>query len=108
MGSQRRSPAEWASIVSDWKKSGQSHAAFASERRLALKTLQSWIYRLRDQKKAAHRFLPIEVIATPTPAVAAPTKHEAHIEIALTSGACIRFGVGTDVHYVAAVVSAVK
>ncbi|QDE85401.1 hypothetical protein BHS07_29875 [Myxococcus xanthus] len=69
---------------------------------MRLSTLQSWVYRRRRQQGEngkAVRLLPVEVATT-------PAATESMLEVVTTSGARVRFAVGTDVEYVARLVGA--
>lgn len=94
--SRRRSG--WAQVVDAWERSGASQSKFASRRGMPLATLQSWIYRRRRERSSARL---VEV------RVASPVVHVAAAEIALPSGLTIRFAVGTEPSWAAALVKAI-
>ncbi|WP_223644095.1 IS66 family insertion sequence element accessory protein TnpB [Corallococcus sp. EGB] len=93
---------EWARIAEAFEASGQTQREFALAHGMRLSTLQSWVYRHRrsaPSRAEAVRLLPVRVASAP----AAP---ESLLEVVATSGARVRFAVGTDVGYVARLVAA--
>ena len=63
----RRSREQWAQIVEQFERSGQSHDAFCAQQRLNVGSFRGWLYRLRSgaaQGKVARgatRLLPVRV-----------------------------------------------
>ena len=101
---QRRGYSEWVKLIEDFEKSGSSLDDFAAKLGVKPSTLQFWFYKLRKQASRAPRFLPVDVVAS-----AAPKARQAmseQMELALASGALLRFCVGTDVRYLAQVIAA--
>ncbi|WP_342373840.1 IS66 family insertion sequence element accessory protein TnpB [Myxococcus stipitatus] len=93
---------EWFQVAEAFEASGLTQKEFSAQRGLRLSTLQSWVYRRRRQrsrKAPAVRLLPVEVAST-TQASAAM------LEIVLPGGARVRFAPGTDVGYVARLLTA--
>jgi hypothetical protein len=107
----------WTKVVADFELSGKTQRAFAEERQMDLHRLRYWIYALRNASrplvedepsssvkapdqaasKEATRMLPVRVVASP-----APKAREAEaelLELALPSGARLRFPAGTDLRY---------
>jgi hypothetical protein len=96
---------EWVRVAEQFESSGLTQREFAEQRGLVLSTLQSWIYRRRRRVSRAGaepvRLLPVQVSA------ASPSASNL-LEVLTTSGARIRFAVGTQVEYVARLVAAVS
>jgi transposase-like protein len=91
----RSSRETWARRVAACERSELSHREFAQRHGLKLRTLRSWIYRLRREAPAA-RLLPVRV--------AEGTR--AGVEIVLPSGLVVRVAAGTAADEVAALVRA--
>ena len=109
----------------DFEVSDLSQREFATERGISLSNLRYWIYRLRkesrplvteasersgqgpEQAKArpGSRLLPVRVVAS---APKARREGEANglLELALPSGARLRFPAGTDLKYLRALAAA--
>ena len=93
---------EWFRVAEAFEASGLTQQEFSQHRGLRLSTLQSWVYRRRRQlarKTEPVRLLPVEVAGVSQPSTAL-------LEVVLASGARLRFGSGTDVDYVARLVTA--
>jgi hypothetical protein len=103
--SPRRSAAEWATIVAEWKRSGLTAEAFAEERGLAASTLAWWSSQgLRRSAvasrsggtrpacppRAAHgpAFVPLHIVRPPAPAAASAPGLRA--EVVLAGGRRVR------------------
>jgi transposase-like protein len=82
-------------LVAALKRSGLSHREFARKHDVNVRTLRSWIYRLRREAPEA-RLLPVRV--------AEGTR--AGVEIVLPSGVLVRFASGTSADEVATIVRA--
>ena len=117
--------ARWTKLVADFEVSDLSQREFATERGISLSNLRYWIYRLRkesrplvteasehsgqgrEQAKArpGSRLLPVRVVAS---APKARREGEANglLELALPSGARLRFPAGTDLKYLRALAAA--
>jgi hypothetical protein len=100
----RRSRAEWAALVAEFRRSGESVAKFAAKRGLQVSSLKWWCWRLGEAKRSqaeereAVRLVPIDVVG-----LAAGASSSSTIVIA-TAGAEIRIEAGIDVAYVGALV----
>jgi hypothetical protein len=100
---------EWKQLVEELPASGLSQKEFCSKHDINLSTLQYWLY-VRNKRRSGSKsglsakFLPIEVVASP----ASSTRAGAHdfIELGLRNGTLVRFVVGTDVRYLAELLSA--
>jgi hypothetical protein len=63
----RRSREQWAQIVEQFERSGQSHDAFCAQQRLNVGSFRGWLYRLRSGAaqgkvaRSASRLLPVRV-----------------------------------------------
>jgi hypothetical protein len=105
--SPRRSAAEWATIVADWKSSGLTAEAFARERGLSPNTLLWWSSqgpRRRmtssgtrgaqslDSSFAANApaFVPLHIVQPAAPASAAPSPPRLRAEVILGGGRRVR------------------
>lgn len=94
---ERQGRAFWEGTINEFMASGLAHKEFAALKGVKLYTFQSWLYRLRRERSSRpQRLLPVRV--APAPA-AGPLVLEA-------DGITLRFGVGTDVDYVARLVAA--
>ncbi|MBU8901062.1 IS66 family insertion sequence hypothetical protein [Corallococcus sp. H22C18031201] len=93
---------EWFQVAEEFEASGLTQKEFSVRRGVRLSTLQSWVYRRRRQRSSRAgpvRLLPVEVAST-TQASAAM------LEVVLPGGARLRFSPGTDVGYVARLLTA--
>jgi hypothetical protein len=96
----RRSREQWAQIVDQFERSGQSHEAFCAQQRLNVGSFRGWYYRLRSSSgsgkvaRSATRLLPVRV------APAGATEDEAVIELAV-GDAVLRIRGGFSPAYVA-------
>ena len=89
---------EWRERLEQWKKSGKHIEVFAKEKKLPLKQLKWWRWRLgySSVKIADARppdFLPVRVIEAQAPPLAGVT---VPIEIALPNGCVVRVAPGFD------------
>ena len=96
--SPRRGREYWTGIVADLEASGLTHEQFASQRRVNIGSLRSWLYRLRREGVGV-RLLPVRVEAT--------ARGADIVEIGI-AGAVLHVGVGTDVAYVAELVTQLR
>ena len=103
---QRRGYSEWVKLIDEFEKSGASFEDFAAKLGVKPSTLQFWFYKLRKQASRAPRFLPVDVVASAAPKARLAASET--VELALASGALLRFSVGTDVRYVAQVIAALR
>lgn len=114
----------WEKRVKRWKRSGLSAAEFADRHGYRPGQLYWWSWKLgmsgsstqqaaRDETASAlseePRFLPVHVVETSAPSMAAPTAPPAPawIEIALPSGGVVRLMPGVDAATIACVMTAV-
>ena len=121
--------ARWTKLVADFESADLSQREFAQERGLPLSNLRYWIYRLRKESRPlvtetversdqvpeqvaageGSRLVPVRVVAS-----ASKTRWRAHeasagdglLELALPSGARLRFPTGTDLAYLRALAAA--
>ena len=69
----RRSRGQWAEIVEQFERSGQSHEAFCAQHRLNVGSFRGWLYRLRSGSgqgkvaRSATRLLPVRVASVAGP-----------------------------------------
>jgi hypothetical protein len=113
----------WTKLVADFELSGLSQRAFAEQKQIGLSNLRYWMYKLRNESRPlaaeeqppaperapdnseragpekAPRMLPVRVIASPAPKARQAMADVALLELALPSGACLRFPPGTDLGY---------
>jgi hypothetical protein len=98
----RRSRAQWASIVAEFRDSGESIAAFAAKRRLRVSSLKWWCWRVRDTNTTRPeggdevRLVPVDVVG-----LAARARQPVVVAIGDVE---VRVEVGTDAAYVGALV----
>ena len=113
----------WTKLVADFEASDLTQREFASERGISFSNLRNWIYRLRKESrplveaasassgqaparapaKRRSRLVPVRVVAS----AAKPRQSEARLlELALPSGAVVRFPAGTEPGYLRSLVAA--
>ncbi len=61
MASIRRSRAEWALLVSRWRRSGLTAEAFSERYDFSVHSLRWWSWKLSTEGEEAAEFLPVEV-----------------------------------------------
>ncbi len=118
--------ARWTKLVADFESADLSQREFAQERGLSLSNLRYWIYRLRKESRplvteapersvqapehgqAAEpsRLLPVRVVRSAAPKARQQDDGAALLELALPSGARLRFPAGTDPAYLRALATA--
>jgi transposase len=119
----------WTKLVADYEASELTQREFASERGISFSNLRNWIYRLRKESRPlvpepakvsgqapergaadeGSRLLPVRVVASAPKArraMDAAVAGNALLELALPSGARLRFPTGTDPKYVRALAAA--
>jgi hypothetical protein len=119
----------WTKLVADYEASELTQREFATERGISFSNLRNWIYRLRKESRPlvsepvkvsgqvpergaaaeGSRLLPVRVVASaakPRRAASAAAAGDAFLELALPSGARLRFPAGTDLKYLRALASA--
>ncbi len=119
----------WTKLVADYEASELTQREFASERGVSFSNLRNWIYRLRKESRPlvpesakvsgqapergaaaeGSRLLPVRVVASaakPRRAMTAAFTGNVLLELALPSGARLRFPTGTDPKYVRALAAA--
>ncbi len=112
----------WTKLVADFELSGLSQRAFAEQKQIGLSNLRYWMYKLRNESRPlaaeeqpapepapehaerrapekAPRMLPVRVVASPAPKAREAVADAGLLELALPSGACLRFPAGTDLGY---------
>ena len=115
----------WKKLVADFETSELTQREFAAERGVSFSNLRNWIYRLRKatrplvtetakvsgqapERAAAPeglRLMPVRRVASAPKArreAAAAPAADGHLELALPSGARLRFPVGTAPEYLRA------
>jgi hypothetical protein len=103
----RRSREQWAQIVGQFERSGQSHEAFCLQQRLNVGSFRAWLYRLRSGSgqgkvaRSATRLLPVRV------APAGASDEETVIELAV-GDALLRIRGGFGPAYVAELVTLLR
>ena len=121
--------ARWIKLVADFESCDLSQREFADERGLSLSNLRYWLYRLRKEsrplvteaaersdqapkqapEKKGSRLVPVEVVASaakPRTRVLVAAAPERLLELALPSGARLRFPAGTDLAYLRSLAAA--
>lgn len=113
----------WTRVVADFEVADLSQREFAKQRGVPLSNLRYWLYKLRKESRplvsaqpeqaatvAEHaaptggsRLLPVRVVAS---APKARSGEAALLELALPSGAVLRFPVGVDLEFLRQVVAA--
>jgi transposase len=120
--------ARWTKLVADFEASDLTQREFASERGISFSNLRNWVYRLRKESRPlvqdapvcsgqapersaapeGSRLLPVRVVASAAkrrPGVEPPSG-DGLLELALPSGARVRFPAGTDLAYLRALAAA--
>ncbi len=115
----------WTRVIADFELSGQTQREFSEARQIDLSRLRYWLYTLRNASRPlatekedplvkpsdeeapgkASRMVPVRVVASPAPK-ARDGKAAELLELALPSGACLRFPAGTDLGYLRQLASA--
>lgn len=119
--------ARWTRLVADFESCDLSQREFAEERGLSLSNLRYWLYRLRKESRPLRteaeredavpeqrpaiegsRLLPVRVVGSAPKArtAAKPKAAEGTLELALPSGARVRFPAGTDPSYLRSLAAA--
>jgi hypothetical protein len=113
--------ARWKKLVADFEASDLSQREFARERGISFSNLRNWIYRLRQESrplvtegaelptqapkgepaKEGSRLVPVRVVAS-APKARREAPASQLLELALPSGARLRFSAGTDLKYLRA------
>ena len=120
--------ARWTKLIADFESSDLTQREFASERGVSFSNLRNWLYRLRKESRPlvaeetkssgqareraaareGSRLVPVRVVAS-----AAKPRRQLIVaaggdllELALPSGARVRFPAGTDVGYLRALAAA--
>ncbi|MFO0743387.1 MAG: hypothetical protein U0270_46395, partial [Labilithrix sp.] len=115
---------KWTKLVADFEVADLSQREFSKERGVPLSNLRYWLYKLRKESRplvtteaeqagsvaeqpapnGGSRLLPVRVVASAAPK--ARPGEVALLELALPSGAVLRFPVGADLDYLRQVVAA--
>jgi transposase len=122
----------WTKVVADFELSELSQRAYAEHKKIDLSNLRYWIYKLRNESRpllteerdppsgaerteqpapakappVASRLVPVRVVASPAPKGAGAVDGAGLLELALPSGARLRFPTGTDLGYLRQLVAA--
>ena len=119
----------WTKLVADFESSDLTQREFASERGVSFSNLRNWIYRLRKESRPlvpepakvsgqapergaaveGSRLVPVRVVASaakPRRTTSAAVAGNALLELALPSGARLRFPAGTDPKYLRSLAAA--
>jgi transposase len=117
--------ARWSKLVADFEAGDLTQREFASERGISFSNLRNWIYRLREESRPlvaaapasprqaperikaeqGSRLVPVRVVAS-APKARQSRDGDGHLELALPSGARLRFPAGTDLKYLRALAAA--
>ena len=115
----------WTKTVADFELSGLSQREFAERNKIELSNLRYWIYRLRNDARplvterkdpparaerpeqrppakapdVGSRLVPVRVVASTAPKARWQGEADGLLELALPSGARLRFPAGTDLRY---------
>jgi hypothetical protein len=100
----RRTREQWAALVAAFEQTNQGASRFCSSRGIRAKTFAWWRWRLRDAPRPRSRddvkLLPVAVVEREAGSDTRVVLSVADVEI--------RFDVGTDVDYVAALVARLR
>ena len=105
----RPGPAEWETLLEEYKQSGLTQKEFVAKHDVALSSLQFWLYKQKKTKSvldsnSTAAFVPVQVVASPAP----KARFGGAVEVALEDGLTIRVSVGTDPRYLALLVRALR
>src|SRR4051794_12895997 len=102
----RRGREFWQELIREYEAGNgrESHRAFAERRRVTVATFRQWLYRLRCERDAVPRLVPVRVVAPTAPTARWSGETAPAIEVALPSGVRLRLPVGGDVEYVATLI----
>ena len=105
----RKSGRAWSAIVDAFEGSGQSHQEFCSQRGLKVASFRGWLYRARKARRAVPdvALVPVELTET----VSSPTTWTSQAPTSVVVAVAdieVRVAVGTDVGYVASLVSELR
>ncbi len=111
----------WTKVVADFELSELSQRAYAEQKKIDLSNLRYWIYKLRNDSRPlvtekkdppalaeraeqraptrASRLVPVRVVGSAAPKARREVDVDGLLELALPSGARLRFPVGTDLDY---------
>ena len=99
----KRTSAQMARLVTQWRRSGESQASFARRHRIPGWTFWYWCRKLADEPRPdvadASAFVPVRVAADPPAPV---------LEIVLTTGERLHVSAGASADLVLAVVTALR
>jgi transposase len=119
----------WTKLVADFESSELTQREFASERGISFSNLRNWLYKLRKETRPlvtkvaeeprqapgaaaprkGSRLVPVRVVAAAAKQrtrVLVAGEGERLLELALPSGARLRFPAGTDLDYLRALAAA--
>jgi hypothetical protein len=105
----RRSRSEWSAIIKAFKRAGGSHEEFCKERGLNLGSFRGWLYRLQKAGSSASEvaLVPVTVAGATSSSPQESTGSAAEIVVAV-SDVLVRVVPGTDIGYVAALVTELR
>ncbi len=98
--------AKWRGLVAEQNQSGQSVAAFCSERGLRSGQFFAWKKRLREAEAA--KFVAVEVAPVAEAKWPAPVVHSGAIEVRLGRGRSLVVEPGFDAHHLRALLSVLE
>jgi hypothetical protein len=105
MARSTKTRAQRARLVSRWRASGRSQAAFARQQGLHPRTFWGWCRATPEIRvaPAPARFLPVQVVEPPS-----DRREATGVEILLITGERVRVASGTAPAWVAAVIAALR
>ncbi len=115
----------WTKLVADYEAGDLTQREFATERGISFSNLRNWIYRLRKESRPLvevaptssgqaparapaprrSRLVPVRVVAS-APKARLVEASSPMLELALPSGAVVRFPLGTEPAYIRSLVAA--
>jgi hypothetical protein len=115
---QKKERREWVRLVDQFERSGMDQKTFASRNKVKLGTFQSWLYRLRREKRNRTRAKKGDVRLVRVEAKRGGNANRIRVspdgggnhrwlEVAVGHDVVLRFSGDTDSDYIGAVVSAV-
>lgn len=103
----RRAREIWVEIIRQFEASGLSQTEFAKQRGIPMKTLSSWVYKLRHEEKEG-ALLPVRVISSTALSARRSKDDGAATEVELGDPIRLHFPTGTAPRLIAEVVALLR
>jgi len=95
----------WRELIREYESGDrrETQTAFARRRGVSVGTFRLWLYRVRRERTTGPALVPVRVLSSTAPT--ARWRDDVSLELELPSGVRLRFPVGTDGGYLAALVA---